>query len=186
VAQPRNLLERLVTASGLILWLAQGFGVGRIPFAPGTWGSAIGLLWLAALLATGSAWLGTVGFLASFFASVWLSGRAEGILQQHDPPSVVVDEIVAVPLCFVGWLCVWSFHAGRWLRPLELLAPSIWPWTLGILLAFRFFDIAKPWPVRQSQVLPGGWGVMIDDLLAAIYVNSVVLAVVFAGKAAGH
>ena len=46
---------------------------------------------------------------------------------------------------------------------------------------FRFFDIAKPWPVRQSQVLPGGWGITIDDVLAAVYVNGVVL-LVYAGK----
>ena len=46
--------------------------------------------------------------------------------------------------------------------------------------AFRFFDVLKPWPVKQSQSLPGGWGVVVDDLLAAVYVNVVVLAAVLA------
>jgi phosphatidylglycerophosphatase A len=47
----------------------------------------------------------------------------------------------------------------------------------GVFAAFRLFDILKPWPVRQSQVLPGGWGITIDDLLAAVYVNLLFLAI---------
>ena len=52
-----------------------------------------------------------------------------------------------------------------------------WPLTLGVFAAFRLFDVAKPWPVYQSQSLHGGWGVTIDDVLAAVYVNLVVLLV---------
>ncbi|HWH69205.1 MAG TPA: phosphatidylglycerophosphatase A, partial [Candidatus Sulfotelmatobacter sp.] len=52
-----------------------------------------------------------------------------------------------------------------------------WLGTLGIFVAFRFFDVAKPWPVRQSQSLPGGLGITIDDALAAVYVNLVTLLV---------
>ena len=48
---------------------------------------------------------------------------------------------------------------------------------LGVFAAFRFFDATKPWPVRQSQALPGGWGITVDDVLAAIYVNALVLLV---------
>ena len=51
-----------------------------------------------------------------------------------------------------------------------------WPLTLGVFALFRFFDVVKPWPVRQSQSLPGGWGVTVDDALAAVYVNLTVLA----------
>ena len=53
--------------------------------------------------------------------------------------------------------------------------------TLGVFALFRFFDVLKPWPVQQSQSLPGGWGVTIDDVLAAIYVNLAVL-LVYVGK----
>jgi phosphatidylglycerophosphatase A len=58
----------------------------------------------------------------------------------------------------------------------RLLGQDVWL-TAGFFAAFRFFDVLKPWPVRQSQALPGGWGVTVDDLLAALYVN-LLLAVV--------
>ena len=91
----------------LILWIAQGLGVGRIPFAPGTFGSVVGLLWFAALLLPGNPWLGLGGMLAGLFLSVWLCGAAERILGRTDPGSVVLDEIVAVPLCFA--VCVGEY-----------------------------------------------------------------------------
>jgi phosphatidylglycerophosphatase A len=59
----------------------------------------------------------------------------------------------------------------------DFFSTRTWPLTLGVFAAFRFFDVAKPWPVHQSQSLPGGWGVTIDDVLAAVYVNLVVLLV---------
>jgi phosphatidylglycerophosphatase A len=52
-----------------------------------------------------------------------------------------------------------------------------WLWLVAIFAAFRFFDVVKPWPIRQSQSLPGGWGITIDDLLAAIYVNLLVVLI---------
>ncbi len=160
---------------GLILWLAQGLGIGRIPFAPGTFGSAIGLLWVLLLLATANFWLYVTGLLVGVALSVWLCGSAEKILKQTDPSSVVLDEIAALPLCFLG--CV----ASHWLRthrlpePESLLNHANWAMTVIIFILFRLFDILKPWPVRQSQALPGGWGVTVDDLLAAVYVNVVTL-----------
>ena len=60
-----------------------------------------------------------------------------------------------------------------------------WPLTLGVFALFRFFDVVKPWPVRQSQALPGGWGITVDDALAAVYVNGVVLAVHAVAKGLG-
>jgi phosphatidylglycerophosphatase A len=59
----------------------------------------------------------------------------------------------------------------------EILGGQHWLAALGVFVAFRFFDVLKPWPVRQSQSLPSGWGVTVDDLLAALYVNAVVLLV---------
>jgi phosphatidylglycerophosphatase A len=163
----------------MILLLAQGFGIGRIPIAPGTFGSLLGLVWFAALLATGRYELYLLGALGGVGLSVWLCGAAERILKQKDPPSVVLDEMVAVPFCFLPWVThVWwlqhklpaiqTFFTAR-----ALLATS------GIFVLFRLFDIAKPWPVKQSQGLPGGWGVTVDDLLAAGYV-----ALAVAGAAA--
>ncbi|MFO1487173.1 MAG: phosphatidylglycerophosphatase A [Verrucomicrobiota bacterium] len=170
--------------NALALWIAQGFGSGRIPVAPGTFGSVVGLGWFAVLLLTHNLWLFLLGTILGLYLSVWLCGLGEKILGQTDPGSIVLDEITAIPLCFVGWVTaevgrtgafpgVEHFFAGR-----GLLA------TVGVFAAFRLFDVWKPWPVRQAQDLPGGWGVTIDDALAAVYVNVVVLAVAVGKKLA--
>src|SRR6266567_1124413 len=87
-----------------ILCVAQGFGVGGIPFAPGTFGSLVGLLWFVILLWPGNFWFYLGGMLVGIFLSVRLCGAAERILKQIDPGSVVLDEIIAVPICFVVWV----------------------------------------------------------------------------------
>jgi phosphatidylglycerophosphatase A len=94
---------------------------------------------------------------------------------------VVLDEIAAIPVCFLGWVAVIAFKTGALPGVAQFFSAPTWPLTLGVFVAFRFFDVAKPWPVYQSQSLPGGWGVTIDDVLAAVYVNAVVL-LVYAGK----
>ena len=161
--------------NGLILWIAQGFGAGRIPVAPGTFGTAVGLLWLAALLVAQSAWLFFGGIVAGFALSVWLCGAAEQILGQTDPSSVVLDEITALPLCFVPWTVIHWLRQGK-MPELELFfSDRTWHITLALFLLFRFFDILKPWPRRQSQSLPGGWGVTVDDFLAAASVAGISL-----------
>jgi len=159
------------------LWFAQGFGVGRIPFAPGTFGSLVGLLWFFALLATRSFWLYALSTILGIGLSIWVCGTAERILKQTDPSSVVLDEIVALPVCFAGWVAILFFRNARMPTPEFFVSPTVLPLTLFVFAAFRFFDILKPWPVRQSQRLSGGWGVTIDDILAAVYVNLVFLAV---------
>jgi phosphatidylglycerophosphatase A len=163
----------------LLLWIAQGFGVGRIPFGPGTFGSVVGVLWFALLLMTQSLWVLLAGTAAGLVLSVWLCGVAEKLLKQNDPGSVVLDEIAAMPVCFFGWLGILLCKRGSLSGLDDFFGGHNWLMALGVFALFRFFDIAKPWPVRQSQTLPGGWGVTIDDVLAAIYVNAVVLAVYF-------
>jgi phosphatidylglycerophosphatase A len=164
----------------MILFLAQGFGVGRIPVAPGTCGSLVGLVWFAALLATRRYEVYVAGALCGVGLSVWLCGAAERILKQTDPPSVVLDEIIAIPFCFLPWV------TDAWLPQHKLpeveifLNGSAWMGTIGVLVLFRVFDIAKPWPIRQSQRLPGGWGVTVDDVLAAAYVALIVSAFLIA------
>ena len=154
----------------MILFFAQGFGVGRIPFAPGTFGSLVGVLWFALLVTTKRYEWYLAGALGGVVLSVWLCGVAEKILKQKDPSSVVLDEIAAIPFCFLPWV------TQLWLRQHQLPALDSFLTgralfaTLAIFVLFRIFDIWKPWPVRQSQSLPGGWGVTLDDVLAAIYV----------------
>jgi phosphatidylglycerophosphatase A len=129
--------------------------IGQRLRAPGTWGSLAGLLYFT----TAFAGLGVVGSLVLSALGVYLAigfcGEAETRLGQTDPGAVVLDEFVAMPLCFLGW---------HWL-------PGAWPnWAIffaGFGL-FRFFDVVKPLGIRGLQRLPGGWGVVIDDVAAAL------------------
>jgi phosphatidylglycerophosphatase A len=163
--------------ASLILWLSHGFGIGRIPVAPGTFGSLVGLLWFALLLSTQTVWGFAGGLLGGAIAAVAICGKAEAILQQRDPGSIVLDEICAMPLCFVPWLASEWLRKGAWPGLETFFGAKTWYVTAIIFVLFRVFDIVKPWPVRQSQKLPGGWGVVTDDVLAALYVCALSLIV---------
>ncbi len=121
-------------------------------------------------------WLYLAGVVAFALLAVPVCGNAEIILHQKDPGSVVLDEIVAIPLCFVSWIAMVYFREGAVHSPAFFLIRN-WPLALTAFGLFRLFDIWKPWPVRQSQSLPNGWGVVVDDLLAAGYVNVFMLGV---------
>ena len=158
------------------LWMAEGFGTGRIAVAPGTFGSVAGFAVFFGLVATGSWPLLMLGSVALVWLSVVFCGWAEDILGTRDPGSIVLDEIAAIPVCFGVWLAFYSHQTGGMPSPAYFL--SHWVLVLGVFVGFRFFDILKPWPIRQSQTLPRGWGVTLDDLLAAVYVNlAVALAI---------
>jgi len=160
-----------------ILWLAQGFGIGRIPFAPGTFGSLLGLVLSFLLLLPCSPWFYLSGMVISTVSSVWICGQAEKILGLKDPGSVVWDEIIALPICFLGWI-LWEWHRqGRWPEARYFLQTPQIITVAGVFIAFRLFDILKPWPVKQIQDLPGGWGITADDVFAAFYVNILLYAV---------
>ncbi len=134
----------------LLMFIATGAYSGYLPKAPGTWGSAVGvLLWLAInRLAPGPYWA-IVGIL--FVVGVVSAGAAEKIVDRADPGLVVIDEIV-------GQLITLSL-APR--HPVAALA--------GFVL-FRFFDIVKPFPANWiDQHLHGGLGIMLDDIVAGFY-----------------
>jgi phosphatidylglycerophosphatase A len=151
---------------GLPTWhpaivLATWFGVGLIPTAPGTWGSlaALPLAWAIRSLwsATGLAIAIAIVFFAGWWAAATVA-KAGGI---KDPGFVVIDEVVG------QWLVLMA-------APRDPLA-----WLLAFLL-FRIFDVWKPWPVRWAdRDITGGLGIMLDDLLAAVYA-AVVLSVLLA------
>jgi len=161
------------------LWIAQGFGVGRIPIAPGTFGSLVGVLWFGILLGARLPWVFVLGTILGIGLSVWLCGSGERILKQKDPGSIVLDEIAAMPVCFAAWVLLLVRQTGKLPALDNFFSGRTLLYSLGVFAAFRFFDVIKPWPVRQSQNLSGGWGVTIDDVLAALYVNVVVLAIYF-------
>ena len=158
-----------------LLWLAQGFDVGRIPWAPGTFGSLVGLLWFAALLVPGSLVIYLIGIALSIALSVIVCTEAERILGKTDPGSVVLDEIIALPICFLPWVIREYLRLGTMPSAEAFFTGRALLGSAGIFVLFRLFDIIKPWPVRQSQRLPAGFGVTIDDCLAAGYVALVSL-----------
>ena len=133
----------------LALELATLGPVGRMPQAPGTWGSAVALLlapWLFLPLPLAGRILVLAGILA---LGTWAATRAEAVLGSTDPGCVVIDELL-----------------GQWTAFLPFAAPSLWTLFAAFLL-FRALDIAKPWPIRRlERSLPKGLGVMADDLLA--------------------
>jgi len=159
----------------LILFIAQGFGSGLSPKAPGTFGSVVGILWFWLLLAGGNLWIYLAGIVLSTAFSVWCCDKAEKLLGKQDPGCVVLDEIIALPICFLGPILLFYFRNGTFPEMETFLGNHGWYWSLAGFALFRFFDILKPWPVGQSQKLPGGLGITIDDALAGIWVSLILL-----------
>jgi phosphatidylglycerophosphatase A len=137
--------------------------------APGTWGSLAGMLYFLVSFADRP---GVFGILllnaAGLYVAVALCGEAELRLGRKDPGEVILDEFMAMPLCYLGWTHLLAGPLGRW----EVL--------LAGFALFRFFDILKPLGIAKLQDLPGGWGVVIDDVAAALATCAVLHAALFA------
>ena len=147
-------------------------GVGYIPVAPGTWGSAVGVLIYLLIIQLDkllwqfggsnnwnfgelNAWRIAINIIICLLISaigIWAGSRASKILNEKDPQKVVIDEVAGqlITLAFLPYDPSWQMI------------------VVGFIL-FRFFDIAKPYPIYRLQVLEGGLGVMIDDIVAGIY-----------------
>ncbi|MCA9261201.1 MAG: phosphatidylglycerophosphatase A [Planctomycetales bacterium] len=132
------------------VWLATGLGVGLVAPAPGTVGSLWGVPVALALGQWNNAW--GQGIVLALFAAMATSvcQRAAEALGSDDPGSVVLDEIVALPMVFLG------------------LGALDWRTLATGFVLFRVFDIWKPGPVKLGERLPGGIGVVADDVLAAL------------------
>jgi len=130
-------------------WLATCFKIGHLPIAPGTWGSLAAVigwwLWLQ--------YLDPLVFIVLIITIFTIGVFATNIIIDHtgekDPSRVVIDEV-----------------AGQWLGLLML--PDGTLYIVGAFILFRFLDILKPWPIRQLEQFPKGWGVMLDDMLAGL------------------
>ncbi len=134
------------------IWVATGLGVGLVAPAPGTVGGLWGLpLAWAILQIPLLGWqLGAMVVLG--LLGVFLCTRAMWALGgKKDPQAIVLDEIVSVPIVYIG---------------LSQVEP--WVWVAGYLL-LRIFDISKPYPCKRLERLPAGWGIVADDWMAAIY-----------------
>ena len=145
----RALLNKVALRSpdGL---LAFGFGSGLSPFAPGTMGTLIAIPFAFALkgLEAPAFW---VALFLLFWLGVYVCDRVSQKLGVHDHGGIVWDEMV-----------------GYWLS--IAFVPLQWHWLLAAFVLFRFFDIVKPWPIRElDKKVRGGFGIMIDDILAAVF-----------------
>ena len=128
-------------------------GIGWSPWAPGTWGSAVGLLLGLLAVRIISPPLAVLVLALTFLVGVSCCARAERSLDRHDPPAVVLDE--AWGMAAILMTLPWTTRSA--------------PWCLAAFLLFRVFDIVKPPPLKRLANLPGGWGIMADDLGAAAY-----------------
>ncbi|MCE1204824.1 MAG: phosphatidylglycerophosphatase A [Holophagaceae bacterium] len=148
-------------------WLATGCGSGYLKPAPGTWGSLAGLsawLLLLALLRQirGGAflWILLIAPLAMTLAAVWAADRVVRDTGVKDPSFVVADEWAGIWFALTPLLFTATVQPQPWLLwAARLVAP---------FMLFRLFDIWKPGVVDRAQRLPGGWGVVVDDVLAGL------------------
>lgn len=135
--------------------------IGRRLPAPGTWGSVAGLMYFTVFFAGHYGVIGTLLLSAlGVYVAVAICGEAELRLARRDPGEVILDEFVAMPLCFLGW-------------PVLAAAVPNWVVFLTGFALFRLLDIVKPLGIRRLQDLPGGWGVVADDVAAALLTSAV-------------
>ena len=147
------------------LALATCLGVGYVPFAPGTFGSLVGvLLWY---LLPSSPAIQVVAIVIIFFVGAWSGSVAERHFRSTDPAPIVLDEVM-----------------GMWIT--LLMNPVGWQGVTIAFLLFRAFDVVKPYPANRLERLPGGIGVMADDGMAAVYANLALRITIFLFAAVGH
>jgi phosphatidylglycerophosphatase A len=146
------------------LALATVFGVGYIPFAPGTFGSAAGLLvWWPLRSASTSVQAGVIVVL--FAIGSWSGTVAERHFGRTDPSHIVIDELMGMLITL-------------------FLNPVGWRGAIAAFLLFRLADVVKPFPSNRLERLPGGVGVMADDAMAAVYANLALRAALALGHLA--
>lgn len=128
-------------------WIATFFGIGKIPWAPGTFASLAAMFLFFPLVDKPILMAGIL--VGVYFLGVFACTRLEKETGDIDPSYDVIDEVLGMGVAM-------------------LAIPKEWYYVVMALILFRLFDIWKPFPIRKLEKLPGGWGVMTDDLLAGI------------------
>lgn len=161
-AEPmRSAIQRF-----FVLGISSGFGAGYMPVAPGTWGSIVGIpLGFLLLHLPNEVALALCIALFVFFSL--LADRACRHWGNMDSQRVVSDEIIGQAISLYGLRTV--------VDPVTGLPP--WVWVLAAFLLFRLFDIVKPYPARTFDRVKSGWGVVMDDVVAGLYVGLFLLGV---------
>ncbi len=146
----------------IVKFLACGFGSGLLPVAPGTFGTLAGVP--ICLLCLPLPWFLRLLFVLALTAlSVYVASRAEEIYQKKDDQRIVIDEIVGFQVAMLP-VAITGLHLGV------------------AFVLFRIFDILKPFPLNRLQSLPGGWGVVMDDVGAGVYAGILMLLLVYVIK----
>jgi len=168
------------------LFIATACGLGYLPKAPGTWGSIGGLVAVTAVAMYAATipfgdfrfdrdpFVHLAAFLLTCIIGVWSAGRAARFWDVKDPQRVVIDEVSGQYLTIMLGVGFPASLSGRVLKfsPLGNMtwhSALNWKYLLLGFTLFRLFDIWKPFPARQAESLPGGWGIMTDDWVAGIY-----------------
>ena len=133
--------------------------VGYVPVAPGTFGSAVGIAvyYVVRRQASAAIELGTIAVL--LVIGLWAATEAEHHFGGIDPRPVVIDEVIGMLITLA-------------LVPVNIVG------VLVAFLIFRVLDVVKPWPARRLEHLPGGFGVVLDDVMAGIYGNVIMMGLV--------
>lgn len=153
----------MTPAQRLIVILASAGYVGYIPVASGTFGTLVGipLFWAFAGAARAHPFAAVLVFTLATLAACWISGRADELLNEHDSHKIVIDEVL-------GYLAATMF-----------LEPT-WTTTLLAFFVFRALDVIKPFPAGYvDENFPGGWGVVLDDVVSGFYTLLVLLLLGF-------
>jgi phosphatidylglycerophosphatase A len=196
---PKNRLEPTAASPQrkpyLSLFIATACGLGYIPVAPGTFGSlagvalalsvyqvltALGLDIFQIIVISGTQLdflliVQCVIAVVVAVAGLWTASRASRYWQQKDPQRVVIDEVSGQHLALLlgSALPVWWKTTNSWAPPqpgfITYQSALGWKYLLLAFVLFRLFDIWKPFPARQAESLPGGWGIMADDWVAGVY-----------------
>jgi phosphatidylglycerophosphatase A len=152
--------------------LATLFGVGLLPGAPGTWGSAAAVLlaWIIHAL-TGFPGL-VLATLAVLGLGWWAVAEATRDSADKDPSEIVIDEVAG------QWIALWPLSAGLWAAG---AAPWVFPWPgwVAAFVLFRLFDVWKPGPVGWADRKGGALGVMLDDVIAGVFAAALVALAAF-------
>lgn len=132
-------------------------GIGLLRPAPGTWGSAVGLLLGVLLHIVGGFWLLLAATVAVTALGYWAVAVEVGD-SADDPSEFVIDEVAG------QWVALWPVSFGAWMMGADIL--TLYPGLITAFLAFRLFDILKPGPVGWADKQHGAFGIMADDVIA--------------------
>ena len=166
--KPEINFQQMTWSQRLIVFCGVGFGSGLAPKAPGTFGSAFALLFIPFWFAVGFN-LSLALIVLMSLVGIYICGKTAEIINVHDDGRIVWDEFAGQSIAFL---------------PLIYIGQISWLWVLVGFALFRLFDIWKPWPINVvDRQVDGGFGIMLDDIIAGIWAALCILFYLYISKA---